>query len=67
MGLIDIEKMTVQEQLQTMEALWDALTHGAQEPASPDWHDEILRARRAKIASGQAVFVSLSELKASGT
>lgn len=66
MGLIDIEKMTTQEQLQTMEALWDALTHQAQEPTSPDWHDEILQARREKIASGQVNFVSLPELKTRG-
>ena len=66
MNTIDIEKMTTQEQLQTMEALWDALAHGTQEPASPTWHDEILRARQEKIASGQAVFVSLPELKTRG-
>lgn len=64
MNTLDIEKMTTQEQLQTMEALWDAITHAAQEPASPVWHEEILQARRAKIESGQASFVSLPELKA---
>jgi type II secretory pathway component PulC len=66
MNTIDIEKMTTQEQLQTMEALWDALTHAAQEPASPAWHEEIVQARREKIASGQANFVSLAELKTRG-
>lgn len=66
MHTIDIEKMTTQEQLQTMEALWDALTHAAHEPASPVWHEEIVQARREKIASGQATFVSLAELKANG-
>lgn len=66
MHTIDIEKMTSQEQLQTMEALWDALTHAAQEPASPVWHGEILQTRREKITSGQATFVSLAALKASG-
>lgn len=66
MNTIDIEKMTTQEQLQTMEALWDALTHATHEPASPAWHEEIVQARREKIASGQATFVSLAELKARG-
>ena len=64
MHTIDIKKMTTQEQLQTMEALWDSLTHAAHEPASPVWHEEIVQARREKIASGQATFVSLAELKA---
>ncbi|MHB1321396.1 MAG: addiction module protein [Acidithiobacillus ferrivorans] len=66
MHTIDIEKMTTQEQLQAMEALWDSLTHAAHEPVSPVWHEEIVQARREKVASGQATFVSLAELKANG-
>ncbi|MFA7495359.1 MAG: addiction module protein [Acidithiobacillus sp.] len=63
---IDIENMTTQEQLQTMEALWDSLTHAAHEPASPFWHEEIVQARRKKIVAEQARFISLAELKANG-
>ncbi|HQS01720.1 MAG TPA: addiction module protein [Halothiobacillus sp.] len=64
MNVIDIEKITTQEQLQTMEALWDALTHATHEPASPAWHKEIVPVRRKKMAAGQATFVLLAELKA---
>lgn len=59
-----IRKMTRQEQLQAMEELWDALTHGATEPESPSWHTEILASRRSKIEEGSAVFVSLEDIKA---
>ena len=59
-----INKMTQEEKLRAMEALWDALTHGEPEPPSPAWHEEILRSRRARMESGEASFVSLDELKA---
>lgn len=59
----EISKMTQQERLQAMEALWDALTHDQSEPPSPAWHEEILAARRARIEAGNATFVELDELK----
>ncbi|MFW6218021.1 MAG: addiction module protein [Verrucomicrobiota bacterium] len=46
-----------------MEALWDALCHEGEEPTSPDWHENILKDRSSKIASGQATFLSLVEAK----
>ena len=55
--------MSPVERLSTMEALWDAMCHEEKEPTSPDWHGELLEERRAKIASGQATFVSLDEAK----
>lgn len=58
-----ILKMTRQEQLQAMEELWDALTHGDQEPESPHWHAEILASRQSRIEDGSAEFVTLESLK----
>lgn len=58
-----INNMTQQEKLKTMEALWDSLAHDESELASPDWHGEVLAARRSKIESGAATFVSLDDLK----
>ena len=58
-----IRKMSQQERLQAMEALWDALTHEGVEPSSPSWHQEVLASRAAKIEEGKAQFVSLDELK----
>lgn len=60
----EISKMTQQERLQAMEALWDALTHDQDELPSPAWHEEILSARRAKIEAGSASYITLDELKA---
>lgn len=59
-----IKKMSRTERLQTMEALWDALTHEHTEPASPEWHQAVLANRQTRIAEGSASYVSLDELKA---
>jgi len=59
-----INKMTQEEKLRAMEALWDALTHGEAEPQSPAWHEEVLASRKAKLDSGEATFITLDELKA---
>jgi putative addiction module component (TIGR02574 family) len=59
-----IRKMSQQERLQAMEALWDALMHEGVEPSSPSWHQEVLASRTAKIEEGKAQFLTLDELKA---
>lgn len=63
MSVTEIQKMSPIERLSTMEALWDAMCHEEKEPTSPDWHGDLLEARRARIASGEAKFVSLDEAK----
>jgi len=63
MGIAEIKGMSHNERLMTMEALWDALCHEDREPASPDWHKDVLKDRSSKIASGQANFLSLDEAK----
>ena len=59
-----IDKMSQEEKLRAMEALWDSLTHGDSELQSPAWHEEILASRKSKMDTGEATFVSLNELKA---
>jgi Putative addiction module component. len=49
MTTADISKMTVIERLQTMEALWDSLTHESTEIKSPTWHSDVLSERKEKI------------------
>lgn len=47
-----------------MEALWDTLWHEDVEIETPGWHLDVLEARKALIASGEAKFLSLEELQA---
>ena len=63
MTIAEISKMSLQERLKTMEALWDSLTHESIEIKSPEWHEDILLERKEKIKNGKASFISLDELK----
>lgn len=63
MSIAEIEKMTTPERLRAMDALWDALCHEKTEPASPDWHGDVLAQRRKRIESGEAKFFSIEEAK----
>jgi hypothetical protein len=60
-----IDKMTIEEKLQTMEALWNDLCQ--HEEASPvhDWQKEILDGRECLIQEGEATFVDWEEAKKS--
>lgn len=63
MIIAEIERMDTAERLRTMEALWDALCREPIEPESPEWHESLLEARRSKIESGEAKFISLDEVR----
>ena len=60
----EIERMTVDERLRTMELLWTSLTRTPEDVASPDWHGEVLADRLAKIERGEGEFLTLAEVKA---
>lgn len=63
MTITDIEKMSVAERLQAMEALWDSLTLQTPKVDAPEWHHSVLEDRRKLIESDSAEFISLDELK----
>lgn len=51
--VIQIEKLSRAEKLQTMEALWEALSGAEDEVESPAWHRELLQETEARVAAGQ--------------
>lgn len=55
--------MSVVERLQAIELLWDSISRLGEAVASPDWHGEVLAARRAKVDSGEGQFLSIGELR----
>lgn len=63
MNTIEISGMSTIERLQTMETIWDSLIHDNSEIASPEWHREILVARKLAIEEGKAEFISIEELR----
>jgi hypothetical protein len=63
MSIVEIKQMSNKERLTTMEQLWDALCHQEQEPESPNWHADVLEARRMKMDSPDARYFTIDELR----
>ncbi len=59
----DIEQMSFSDRLRTMELLWHSITPSDESLASPDWHNDILSARRAKVDKGDGHFMTISDLR----
>ena len=58
-----IERMSVTERLQAMDQIWDSLNRSGDEIPSPDWHQDVLADRKARVQSGEAKFLTLAELR----
>ena len=58
-----IDKMTIEEKLQTMEALWNDLCQHEEALPVHDWQKEILDERERLIEEGEAHFVDWEEAK----
>lgn len=58
-----IQSMTLPEQIETMERLWDSICHAGKEPDSPSWHEDVVRERQHRYHSGEAETLSLKDLK----
>ncbi len=67
MNTVEITKMSLVEKLQAMDAIWDSLIHDNLDVKSPEWHGDILSARKKKIEEGKAEFCSIEELRARST
>ncbi len=50
---IQIDQMTREEKLQTMEAIWFDLSKDDAGVESPAWHEEVLQDTATRMASGQ--------------
>jgi len=63
MSSAEIKKMSTHERLAVMEQLWDALCHEEVEPASPAWHQTVLAERKERLASPEARFLTLDQVR----
>ena len=50
---LQIEQMSREEKLQTMEAIWADLSKAGAELESPAWHRAVLKETEARVAAGQ--------------
>jgi hypothetical protein len=55
----EVSRLSTAERLQAMEWLWASLSAKPEEIESPEWHGEVLAARKAKVDSGEAQFLSV--------
>ncbi|MFZ2450344.1 MAG: addiction module protein [Methylovulum miyakonense] len=63
MNTSEIIRISQFERLQTIEAIWDSLIHDNSEIESPEWHQDMLAARKRKIDESAAEFRPIAELK----
>lgn len=60
---LELEKMTLEEKLRALEALWADLSRNEQDIQSPPWHEQILKERGERVKSGQEKFQSWDDAK----
>jgi len=58
-----LEKMTTEEKIQIMEAIWDDLSKRAESIPSPSWHNHILLERENGIKNGDEELVDWESAK----
>ena len=58
----DIKKMSVSDRLETIEMIWKSIS-SSKNIQSPAWHHRILKSREDKVASGNANFLDVDEVR----
>ena len=59
----ELEKMTVAQKLDAMEAIWANLTHHADSFEPPAWHKTLLDANKAAVRDGTATYSDWNEAR----
>lgn len=60
---IQVDQMTVEEKLQAMEVLWDALRQNEADVPVPQWHKDLLDEREARLQRGETKFIDWETAK----
>ena len=60
---IPLERMTLEEKLQTMETIWDDLCRKNSDIASPSWHQDVLNERMQALQNGNETFTDWETTK----
>ncbi len=60
---LPLEKMTAEDKIKTMEAIWDDLCKRADSISSPSWHERVLHEREDGIKNGNNEFVDWDRAK----
>jgi hypothetical protein len=60
---LELERMTLEEKLRAMEALWEDLCRQEQSVPMPQWHKDVLDERERLVRQGKARFVDWETAK----
>ena len=63
MGKNEIKNLNPKEKIILMNEIWESLDEQDSFINTPQWHEEILKIRLAKVKNGEAKTISLEELK----
>ena len=60
---VDIAKMSREEKLQVLEAIWADLSKDAAAVESPPWHEDVLKETQSRLNAGQEQILDWPEAK----
>ena len=60
---LNLEEMTTEEKLQTMEILWDDICRIAPDFSSLSWHEDVLKDREQRILDSKDKFFDWDKAK----
>jgi len=60
---MNLNKMTTQEKLRTMELLWDDICRNVPDLSSPAWHEIILKEKEKNLIEGKDKFIDWDQAK----
>ena len=62
-GVLQVERMTVEEKLRAMEEIWENLSRTEANIPVPQWHKDLLDERERLVREGKAQFSSWETAK----
>jgi len=60
---LPLDKMSVEEKFQAMEALWEDICKSSEVVPSPKWHEKILKNREEAVNRGDDEFKDWEDVK----
>lgn len=60
---LPLDKMTVADKLQALEAIWDSLKRVPGAAHVPAWHADVLKARQMRVKDGTATYGDWADAK----
>lgn len=60
---LPLDKMTVADKFNALEAIWDSLKHDPADVPLPAWHADVLAARRTRVNEGSSTYGDWGDAK----